>query len=231
MRKQPFNKKGQISNRQKQFGGLSHRFFTVKNNEIQMGPQQTGMLFLGKENSPFPVWWPRVQEQCFSPGPTNTQHCLFPAQKANFLFCKPPFSSPESCSCPSPEGSEEKSKVGKCCHLHMANWRQLCQAWSGKCREKLLCCPVQGFNQALDWAQTSTAGRRHMLDNLNPIRKAKYYLNLQVWSTQRVWICDYCVKRGPSLNYHFLLLTHMHRLHSATSQLSIRRLCDTHNIF
>lgn len=196
-----------------------------------MGPQQIGMLFLGKAKSPFPVGWGRLQEQCLSAAPTNTQHCLFLAQIANSLSCKAAVYSPENCSSPSPEGFEEESTVGKCCHLHMANWRQLCQAGKGKRREKLLCCPAQGFNQALDRAQTSTAGRRHILDNLNPIRKAKYYLNLQAWSTQRVWICDYCVKKGPSVNYHFLLLTHMHRWHSATSQLSIRPLYDTHNIF
>lgn len=180
MRKQPFNKKRQISNRQKQFGGHLKRFFTVKNNEIQMEPQQIGMLFLGK--SPFPVWWPRgrVQGQCFSSGPTNIQHCPFLAQTANFLFWKTVFCSTENWS--SPEVFEEDSTVGKCCHLHMANWRRLCQAWQGKCRETLLCCPpqttIREFTQALDGAQTSVTGRRHILDNLSPTRKAKYYLNL-----------------------------------------------------
>lgn len=162
---------------------------------------------------------------------TNTQHCLFLAQTANFLFWKTTFYSTENCSSPPPEGSEEESTVGKCCHLHMANWRQLCQAWEGKCRETLLCCPAQELDQALARAKTSTAGRRHLLENLSAIRKAKYDLSLQARNTQSLdsWLLP--IKKGPSRNYRFLLLTHMHRLHSAISQLSIRRLYDTHNIF
>lgn len=135
-----------------------------------MGPQQAGMLFLGKENHHFQYEGPEAgsKSSALHQEPTSTQHHLFLAQISNFLSCKTVFCSTEKQPCPSPEGSGEESRVGKCCHLHMASWRWLCQAWEGECREMLLCCPPQtavtGLNQALGPAQTSITGRRHILD-------------------------------------------------------------------
>lgn len=87
MRKQPFNKKRQISNRQKQFGGHSQRFFTVKNNEIQMTPQQIGMLLLGKENHHFQYDGPEAGSKSIAShqDPPKSSTVLFQPKQPTFF--------------------------------------------------------------------------------------------------------------------------------------------------